>query len=179
MPRRNRKDGLWRQVRRYALEGNDQRVEECLLALLAEYPGDAETEAELRRLHDGERLQMLESSRERRERLQRQHLQKLQQLSEQYISRRQEWLSLPTAELRRYLSDLRNLPPSPQVDDFTRELEHLIARRNHRLHIRLAAGSGALLFTGALILCLHSWNRAALITDEELKDNIHIPNLLY
>lgn len=169
MPRRNRKDGLWRQVRRYALEGNDQRVEECLLALLAEYPGDAEAEAELRRLHDGERLQMLESSRERRERLQRQHLQKLQQLSEQYISRRQEWLSLPTAELRRYLSDLRNLPPSPQVDDFTRELEHLIARRNHRLHIRLAAGSGALLFTGALILCLHSWNRAALITDEELR----------
>lgn len=169
MSRRNRKDELWRRTRRYALEGNNQRVEECLQELLTEYPGDAEAEAELRRLHDGEPLLLLESSQERRERQRKLRRLELQQLCDDYICRRQEWITLSSGELRGYLRELRQLPPGSQVDDFIREIQHLISRRRQRLQMRLATACGVLLLLGAILFCLYSWNRSALVTDEELR----------
>lgn len=159
-----------RQLRRYALEGNNERLEELLASMIAQDPTDHFAAEELERLHRGESLCILESSRERRERLHREKVSRLIELCNDYTNRRREWLDLPTPQLKEYRDLLCRTVPPQQASGFLRELDHLLNRRRSTLIRRWVLTVGGLSLALVIALGVRDCNEQALALDEKLSD---------
>ncbi len=158
-----------RQLRRYALEGNNERLEELLASMIAQDPTDHFAAEELERLHRGERLCILESSRERRERLHREKVSRLIELCNDYTTRRREWVDLPSRQLREYRDLVSRAVPPQQASGFLRELDHLLNRRRSSLIRRGVLAAAGLSLALVIVLGVKVCNEQALALDENLR----------
>ena len=151
-----------RELKRFALAEDWERVRALLEERLREYPGDPEAAAELARLERGEPLQATESPAERRARLQREDA---RLLAEELSAFRQDATCLstvPEEELRQRLGRVSG--DAPGLRDYRRALRHALRlRRGRRVRrVVLCCAAGLLCLGGVCVpVRLHSVARRA------------------